>query len=337
MTAARRPRAMLAMHAELVHRLITPATMTRITQLADIDPALVVEDFRDPSAAATLGDVEVIFSSWGCPTIDSAILDAAPRLRAIVHAAGSVRHHVTDACWDRGIEVTSAAWANAIPVAEYTLAAILFSNKQVLRLSSAYRDRRRGLDWLGVDAVGNYRRTVGVVGASQIGRRVLALLRPHDFEVLLYDPYVAEAEAAELGVRSVTLDELCANSDVVSVHAPELPETHHLIDRRRLGSMRDGAVLINTARGSLVEQDALVEELSAGRLQAVIDVTSPNVLPADSPLYDLPNVLLTPHIAGSLGNEMHRLADAAADELARYAAGEPFAHPVLRAEFHRTA
>jgi phosphoglycerate dehydrogenase-like enzyme len=325
------------MHSDLVRRLVAPATMARITQLADVDPALVVEDFADPALADVLGEVEVIFTSWGCPKLDSAVLDAAPRLRAIVHAAGSVRHHVTEACWDRGIQVTSAAWANAIPVAEYTLAAILFSNKQVLRLSSEYRDKRRGLDWLGVDAVGNYRRTVGIVGASRIGRRVLTLLRPHDFEVLLYDPYVTGAEAAELGARAVPLDELCASSDVVTVHAPELPETHHLIDRGRLGLMRDGAVLINTARGSLVEQDALVEELSAGRLQAVIDVTTPNVLPADSPLYELPNVLLTPHVAGSLGGELHRLADAATDELARYAAGEPFAYPVLRAEFHRTA
>jgi phosphoglycerate dehydrogenase-like enzyme len=325
------------MHSDLVRRLVAPATMARITRLADVDPALVVEDFADPAVADVLGEVEVIFTSWGCPKLDSAVLDAAPRLRAIVHAAGSVRHHVTEACWDRGIQVTSAAWANAVPVAEYTLAAILFSNKQVLRLSSEYRDKRRGLDWLGVDAVGNYRRTVGIVGASRIGRRVLTLLRPHDFEVLLYDPYVTGAEAAELGARAVPLDELCASSDVVTVHAPELPETHHLIDRGRLGLMRDGAVLINTARGSLVEQDALVEELSAGRLQAVIDVTTPNVLPADSPLYELPNVLLTPHVAGSLGGELHRLADAATDELARYVAGEPFAYPVLRAEFHRTA
>jgi phosphoglycerate dehydrogenase-like enzyme len=325
------------MHSDLVRRLVAPATMARITQVADLDPALVVEDFAGPAVADVLSEVEVIFSSWGCPKVDSAVLDAAPRLRAIVHAAGSVRHHVTDACWDRGIQVTSAAWANAIPVAEYTLAAILFSNKQVLRLSSAYRDQRRDLDRLGVDAVGNYRRTVGIVGASQIGRRLLALLRPHDFEVLLYDPYVTSADAAALGAQAVPLDELCARSEVVSVHAPELPETHHLIDRGRLGLMRDGAVLINTARGSLVDQDALIEELSAGRLQAVIDVTTPNVLPADSPLYELPNVLLTPHVAGSLGGELHRLADAAADELARYAAGEPFAYPVLRAEFHRTA
>jgi phosphoglycerate dehydrogenase-like enzyme len=124
---------------------------------------------------------------------------------------------------------------------------------------------------------------------------------------------------------------------VVSVHAPELPATHHLISRDRLAMMRTGATLINTSRGSLVDQQALTDELVRGRLSAVLDVTVPEVLPADSPLYDLPNVLLTPHIAGSLGNELHRMAAAAADELERYVSGLPFAHPVTAEEWERSA
>ena len=331
------PKALLAMRADLVPRLIPPATMDRLTALSDLDPNLIVTDFADPAVAEVLGDVEVIVSSWGCPKIDAAVLDAAPRLRAVIHAAGSVRHHITDECWERGVRVASAAWVNAIPVAEYTLAAILFANKKVLRLSAEYRQRRSGEDWTAIEGIGNYRRTIGIVGASRIGRRVLNLLEAHEFDVLLFDPYISAEDAAELGARAVGLDELCAVSDVVSVHAPELPETYHLIDRARLALMRDGATLINTARGSLVDQRALIDELVTGRLNAVIDVTIPDVLPDDSPLYDLPNVLLTPHIAGSLGEEMHRMAAAAADELARYASGRPFAHPVLRDEFHRTA
>jgi phosphoglycerate dehydrogenase-like enzyme len=110
-----------------------------------------------------------------------------------------------------------------------------------------------------------------------------------------------------------------------------------MLDKRRLALIRDGATVINTARGSLVDGDALAGELASGRLYAVIDVTEPEVLPADSVLYDLPNVLLTPHIAGSVGNELHRLVDAAVDELARYAAGLDFAHPVLRHELARSA
>jgi phosphoglycerate dehydrogenase-like enzyme len=110
-----------------------------------------------------------------------------------------------------------------------------------------------------------------------------------------------------------------------------------MIDARRLALMPDGATLINTSRGSLIDDDALLPELVSGRLHAVIDVTDPEVLPADSPLYELPNVLLTPHIAGSLGNELHRMTDQALDELERYAAGLPFADPVLPGMLHQSA
>ncbi|MER6362783.1 hydroxyacid dehydrogenase [Kitasatospora sp. NPDC001527] len=327
------------MHRELTARLFDERSTARLTEVADLDPALVLDDFGTEEARAVLAETEVIVSSWGCPAIDESVLAAAPRLRAVIHAAGSIKHHVTDACWRRGLLVTSAAWANALPVAEYTVAAVLLANKQVLRLREDYR-ARRGVphDWQrGYPDAGNYRRTVGIVGASRIGRRVLELLRPHDLDLLLHDPYVDAAGAAALGARAVGLDELCAASDVVSIHAPELPATHHLIDARHLASMRDGATLINTSRGSLVDQRALVGELLSGRLDAVLDVTVPEVLPADSPLYDLPNVVLTPHIAGSLGRELHRMAAAAADELARYAAGQPFAHPVRAEDVHRTA
>ncbi|MGW6913364.1 hydroxyacid dehydrogenase [Kitasatospora sp. NPDC054939] len=326
------------MHRDLAGRLIDDHTLARLTALADLDPAVVLDDFTTPEAAAALGTAEVLVTGWGCPPLDEAALAAAPRLRAVVHAAGSVKHHVTDACWRRGIQVTSAAWANALPVAEYTVAAVLLANKQLLRIREDYRARRAPHDWqLAYAGAGNYRRTVGIVGASRIGRRVLDLLRPHDLDLLLHDPYTEPAEAARLGARAVDLDELCAASDVVSVHAPELPDTRHLIDGRRLALMRDGSTLINTSRGSLVDQDALVRELASGRLDAVLDVTVPEVLPADSPLYDLPNVLLTPHVAGSLGRELHRMAAAAADELARWTAGLPFAHPVRAEDVHRTA
>ncbi|MEU6478586.1 hydroxyacid dehydrogenase [Streptomyces sp. NPDC047017] len=327
------------MHADLAGRLIDDTTRDRLTALADLDPALVVDDFTDPRAAEALRGTEVIVSSWGCPPLDEDVLARAPALRAVIHAAGSVKHHITDACWRRGIQVTSAAWANALPVAEYTVAAVLLANKRLLRLREDYRARRgTPQDWLAAyPDIGNYRRAVGVVGASRIGRRVLELLRPHDLDLLLYDPYVDAAEAERLGARAVELDELCAASDVITVHAPELPATRHLIDRRRLALLRDGATLVNTSRGSLIDQDALVAELVTGRLDAVLDVTEPEVLPAGSPLYDLPNVLLTPHVAGSLGGELHRMAAAAADELARYTAGLPFAHPVHHEETTRSA
>ncbi|MEV7440804.1 hydroxyacid dehydrogenase [Streptomyces sp. NPDC091204] len=335
----RRPRTLLAMAPELRSRLLDDATARRLGEVADLDPDLVADDFGKPEAARALAEAEVLLTFWGAPAVDARALAAAPRLKAVVHAAGSVKQLVTDACWDRGVVVSSAALANSLPVAEYTVAMVLLSNKRVLQLREDYR-RVRGThhDWhLRYGDVGNYRRTVGIVGASRIGRRVIELLRPYDLQLLLYDPYLRDHQATELGAHGVGLDELCRSSDVVSLHAPALPETRSMIDRRRLALMRDGATLINTARGSLVDGVALTDELASGRLHGVIDVTEPEVLPADSPLYDLPNVLLTPHIAGSLGNELHRMADSAIDEIARYAAGLEFAHPVHRADLHRTA
>ncbi|MCI4085095.1 hydroxyacid dehydrogenase [Streptomyces sp. MMS21 TC-5] len=337
--ARRRPRTLLAMAPGLRSRLLDDAATRRLREVADVEPEFVLDDYAGPGAAAALAQAEILLTCWGAPAVDARTLAAAPRLRAVVHAAGSVKQIVTDACWERGIVVSSAALANSLPVAEYTVAMVLLSNKNVLRLREDYRAARgrRPDRHQGHGPIGNYRRRVGIVGASRIGRRVIELLAPYDLELVVYEPYMNTEQAAGLGARGVGLDELCRTCDVVSLHAPELPETRAMIDRRRLALMRDGATLINTARGSLVDGSALTAELTSGRLNAVIDVTEPEVLPADSPLYDLPNVLLTPHIAGSLGNELHRMADSAIEEIARYGAGLPFAHAVRREDLHRTA
>ncbi|MFI1013667.1 hydroxyacid dehydrogenase [Streptomyces sp. NPDC020965] len=335
-----RPDVLLAMGPGVAERLLTDRHRDRLTTLARTDPWLIAHDLATPTppVAAALATADVLLTCWGAPPLSAEVLTAAPRLRAVVHAAGSVRHHITDACWERGLAVSSAAAANALPVAEYTLAAILFAGKRVRESAHRYGELRAPHDWLGeLAGAGNYRRTVGIVGASRIGRRVIGLLRPFDIHVLLHDPYVTEAEAEALGVVCVGLDELCGGSDIVSIHAPELPATRRMIDARRLSLMPDGATLINTSRGSLVDGEALLAELVSGRLRAVLDVTEPDVPPADSPLYTLPQVLLTPHIAGSLGNELHRLADLALDELERFATGRPFAEPVSAEARDRSA
>ncbi len=319
------------MSAEARREVLAGDVRDRLARVADFAADVLVTDFADPALAGELARVEVLLTGWGCPPLTAAALERMPGLRTVVHTAGSVKGHVTEACWQRGLTVSSAAAANALPVAEYTVAAILFAGKRVVQAARDYRERRDkpagGLAHYA--GVGNYRRTVGVVGASRIGRRVVELLRPFDLSVLVYDPYLSAADAAGLGVRAVGLDELARRSDVVTLHAPQLPETRGLFDRSLLALMRDGATLVNTARGSLVDTGALTEELVSGRLHAVLDHTEPEVLPAGSPLYDLPNVLLTPHIAGSLGNELGRLAHAAVDELERYARGLPYAEPVL--------
>lgn len=320
----------------LLPELFDDAARTRLEAVADVAPAVVTSP-ENPAATAALLDVDVLVTGWGAPRLDEAFLARAPRLRAVVHTAGTVKSFVTPAVWERGIQVSSAATANARPVAEYTLAMILLAGKRVLDAAAMY-DRHRTLSGWSLPApLGNNGLVVGVVGASRTGRQVLQLLEPFDTEVLLYDPLVDAAEAAGLGARSVGLDDLLSRSDVVSLHAPSLPQTYRMIGARELALMKDAATLVNTARGQLVDTDALTDEVLTGRLRAVLDVTDPEPLPEDHPLFGASGALLTPHVAGSLGNELRRLGLSAVTEVERLAAGLELAHAVRPEHLATTA
>ncbi|MEU8852600.1 hydroxyacid dehydrogenase [Streptomyces sp. NPDC048564] len=330
-------RAVFAMDPVHLPLLFPPPLMARLRQAAELDPTLVVRDFTDPAAAGILARTEVLITGWGCPRLDTDVLTAAPELRTVLHAAGSVRSLVGDALWKAGVTVSSAATGNALPVAEYTLAMILLTGKDAFGHRERFRSTHAYPTHRETAATGNVGRRVGVIGASRVGRRLLELLRPFDFTVLLHDPYVSAAEAADLGAELLSLDDLLRRSDIVSLHAPDIPETYRMLDGERLGLIRDGGVLINTSRGALVDPAALTDELVSGRLHAVLDVTEPEPLPAGSPLYHLPNVFLTPHIAGSLGNELERLGRIVVEELERVAGGGGLVHEVREGDLGRVA
>ncbi|MEU5293332.1 hydroxyacid dehydrogenase [Streptomyces umbrinus] len=332
-----RPAALFAMTAENVPHIFPPDVLARLGNAVEIDPTLTAENFTDPRVRDALADTEILITGWGCPHIDEAVLAAAPRLRAILHAAGSVKGLTSPAVWDRGITVSSAAGANALPVAEYTLAMILLAGKDLFAQRDRLRAQRAFPYGEIMPGIGNFGRRVGVVGASRIGRRLIELLRPFDLRVTLADPYVDATEAAALGVPLLPLDDLLRTSDIVTVHAPQTPETLHLIGRRELALMPTGSVLVNTARGALLDHDALVEELRADRLSAILDVTDPEPLPVDSPLFDLPNAFITPHLAGSQGNEVARLGLAVTEEAERLLSGRELAHAIDHAVLERTA
>jgi phosphoglycerate dehydrogenase-like enzyme len=259
----------------------------------------------------------------------------APRLGLIAHTGSTVKPIVSDAIWARGVRVSSAAAANGVPVAEFVLAAILFANKGAFREREAYRAGRKPVGTYPFTApgkAGNYGSVVGIVGASRTGRALIERLRPFDLDVRVYDPVADPAALRALGVTPVAdLIELAASVDVLSVHAPALPQTQHMIDAHVLGALQDGATLVNTARGSVIDQAALESELASGRICAVLDVTEPEPLPCNSILFDLPNVFLTPHIAGAAGKETQRMADLAIAEIARFASGAPLQHEVTQA------
>jgi phosphoglycerate dehydrogenase-like enzyme len=310
------------MAEEWAQRQFQDRERSRLREVADL-PDVVLTDYRSDRARAVLADAEVVITSWGAPRMDAETLAAAPKLRAIVHAAGSVRFLASDEVWDAGISVSSMADLNGLPVAEYTLAMILLENKRVAPITAEFNQSRRrpAEDWY--EGTGNYGRRVGLISASRIGRRVAELLRPFDLEVVIADPYCSFEEIAELGATKVELPELFATSAVISLHTPLLPETIGMIGADLLRTIPAGATLINTARGKIIDHEALIAELSDGRFRAVLDVTDPEPPEPDSPLWDLPNVLLTPHLAGSKGDEVRRMAAGAIEELGRVLNGRP--------------
>jgi phosphoglycerate dehydrogenase-like enzyme len=328
-TATTRTAAAFAMRADLPSQLFGDRERERLAAVLRIDTDATIEDFSLLSTER-MAELEVLITGWGCPHIGTAELAAMPNLKAIIHAAGTVKGHLDDTAWDRDIRVTSAAAANAVPVAEYTLAMILLAGKAV---PGYIRDYSRSLEpytEVPDPRIGNYQRTIGIVGASRVGRRVIELLAPFDFTVLLYDPQLSPHDPVLGLAKAASLTEIFASSSIVSVHAPLLRETRGMIGSELLDLLPPGATLINTARAPIVDQDALEAAVRERGLRAILDVTDPEPLPLDHPLRTLPAVVLTPHVAGALGNELRRLGECAVHEVERFVAGEPAEHPVTK-------
>jgi phosphoglycerate dehydrogenase-like enzyme len=325
-----RPRLAFAMAPDKTRYVFEEEMHKRLAQLCDVLSPAPLEEFASPESRALLRKTEVLVTGWGCPFISREVLAAAPDLRLIAHAAGTVKYMLDPGVFEAGIAVSNAVEANAVPVAEYALAAIIFANKRVFEFRRLYReDPSRASSLALMDApIGNYRRVVGIVGASRIGRRLIGLLQPFDCTILLYDPYVRGDDELRRTVEMVGLDELFTRADVVSLHAPSLPVTRGMIGAGQLVRMKDGACLINTARGALVDEAALIAELETGRISAVIDVTEPEIPEPGSPFYSLPNVFLTPHIAGAIGTERLRLGQLIVEEIERFVTGRPLLHAV---------
>ncbi len=301
----------------------------RLEKQCDFLPEVVTPDTMERHEAA-LRDVRVLFTTWGMPCITPAQLERLPALEICLYAAGSVRHFAPPLL-ERGVTVVSAWSANGLPVAEFCLAQILLSLKRVWASSLALHGPQAGpAQWRKDDLLlGTYHRTVGIVSLGVIGRRLVELLQPFDMRLLGYDPYVDEDTIGSMGAEACTLEELFRRSHVVSLHAPNLPQTKGLITGELLASMPRGATFLNTARGAVVDEPAMIEVLrQRPDLTAVLDVTDPEPPSLGSPLYTLPNVQLTPHVAGSAGTELHRMADFMIDEYEAWAAGRPLRYAV---------
>ena len=243
---------------------------------------------------------------------------------------------MTPEFWARGIVLTSSWVANAVPVAEFALAEILFS----LKLGWYYalgmkRDRRY---YERIDCAGAYNSTVAIISLGMIGRKLAVRLKEFDVNVIAYDPFAKSEDAADLGVELVSLEEAFRRADVVSVHTPWLKETENMIGGALIRSMKQRATLVNTSRGAIINESEMCAALAdRPDITAVLDVTYPEPPDADSPLWTLPNVVLTPHIAGSLNGECSRMGQYAIDECERFLKGEPLKYRLTEEMARRMA
>lgn len=319
--------------AESVYAQAQRASLEELTELAA--PPMSREQFK--TSEQDYSEVEILFSSWGGPVLDSAFFAKVPRLKAVFYGAGSVKFMVTDEMWERGVRISSAFGANAISVAEFTMAQIILGLKRAWPLGREMKENRGRPKALNL--IGGYRAKVGLVSLGAVGRRVAKLVKQTmEVDLLLYDPFVSEQQCRELGGEKVELTELFHRSDAVSLHAPKLPETEGLIKGEHFRAMRPYSVFVNTSRGAVVnEADLVACAQERPDLAFYLDVTEPEPPVKESALYDLPNVFVTPHIAGAAGNEHARLGQAMVDECQRFLAGEPLQWEIRREALARMA
>jgi phosphoglycerate dehydrogenase-like enzyme len=306
-----------------------------ISKLAVIyAPQQTVESIR--ADLGLLHDADVIFSGWGGPQMDEDFLEAAPNLKAVFYGAGSIRGIVTDAFWARDIVITHAAAANAVPVVEYALSQILFCLKRGWHYALSIKREGHFVPKGGVP--GAYGSTVGIISLGMIGAGVSERLKDFDVNVIAYDPYASAELARRLDVELCSLEEVFKRADVVSLHTPWLPETVGMITGEHFASMKSNASFINTARGAIVREEEMIAVLAQRPdIYAVLDVTYPEPPVEGSPLYTLPNVVLTPHIAGSMGVECRRMGRYMVEELRRFSKDEPLRWRVTHERFKTMA
>lgn len=306
-----------------------PVVTNRLKALTDCDCARYgkADVLADP---AKFADTEYIFSTWGMPSFtEEEIKTCLPSLKAVFYGAGSVQGFARPFL-NCGVKVFSAWAANAVPVAEYTVAQIILAGKDFFVQSRllAAEDRAAAKARHG-GHIGNYRKRVGLIGCGMIGSLVAELLKAYDLEVLAFDPFMSPEKAERLGVTPCSLEELFSTCSVVSNHLANNPQTQRMLTYKHFSSMLPYATFLNTGRGAQVVEEDLVRALSERPdLTAVLDVTHPEPSPAGHPFYSLPNCFMTPHIAGSLGGEVVRMAEYMVDEYERLTAGIPVKYEV---------
>jgi phosphoglycerate dehydrogenase-like enzyme len=338
MTADQRPKMYVALSSGMRAELEFDQYLHRLHAIGTVH---LWEGDGSPSAAfvdEALAHATIIITGWGVPYLD-ALEDWTPatsQLRLVAHAAGTVKSLVPYAAVQRGLLVSRANHSLVESVAEFTIGALIMARRRAFVAAERYRV---AAPLVPIQTQRELRgSTIGIIGASAIGKGVMELLQPFGARILLADPYATEALAAHYQATLVDLGTLLAQSDIVSLHAPVTPETIGMLGAAQFAAMRDGALFVNTARARLVDMPALLTELQSGRLSALLDVTEPDEpLPVDSPFFALDNCTVLPHMAAVTRDARLRQSEICVGDVERFVASTPLLHGVDVAQWERMA
>jgi D-3-phosphoglycerate dehydrogenase len=347
---AARPKILLAFNQHVRDHYLPPEEVARLESFADwewfpCDGGGIYDANTNPEAAAALhariGGFDGLVVCHGAPPIHDAILAAADKLRFVGELEGDRFASRLDlgALWARGIRTVDVTNASSYPVAEWALGLILLS----LRNAGAYfrdilagntRPSRESFARMGGRLTG---KRVGLIGGGHMGRRLIKLLRPFETEIWVHDPYLPRELAEALGFVQTSLDNVLSQCDVVVCLVPLTPATQGMLGARELGLLRPGAVFVNVSRGAVVDSQALIARLQQGDIVAGLDVFDPEPIPADSPIVQLPNAFLSPHIGWATGDPHPHFFQLMVDELGRFFHGhETWYDLTPRAKANRT-
>ncbi len=313
-------------------RHFTPQVLTRLEKLGDVRLNPLGRQYTPQELRDALPGVDVAITHWGTPCFSADVLQNADKLSLLAHGAGTVAYVASEALYDKNVRVTTANSVMARFVAEGVLGYFIMGLRGLDRAAAAMHG---DLLWK-TDVMIDSQRSlfgleIGLIGFGAVARELTFLLAPFGCRVKVYDPFVSkEALAAYPGTQAASFEEALA-CPLVSVHAAKTPDTRHLIDARALSMMPDSAVFVNTSRGSLVDEDALVRELKSGRISAVLDVYETEPLPLDHPLRSCENALLLPHLAADCAKA--HMTNAIIDEIERFMRGEALTMEISREHF----
>lgn len=311
-----------------IDRVFPKYIMDELRQRGDL-PTFIVNSRNMKNHKEYLNKTDIIFATWGMPHLSTEeIKEYFPNLKAVLYAAGTVQGFAKEFL-EENIKVSSAWRANAIPVAEFTFAQIILSQKGYFQASARVKKNEAGAYLHHYRQLGNYKTKIGIIGAGAIGSLVCERLKTLDCEVLAYDPFLSEERAKELNVTLTDLETIFESCDVISNHLANKKELKGIFDYALFSKMKPYATFINTGRGDQVVENDLARAMKEKRTRtALLDVTRTDIITAASPLTRQKNIIQSPHIAGSAGQEVWRMAEYMIEEYDRLSKGEPLKHEV---------